>query len=157
MSIIHTLNLQMPTIFFLWAILLTGTGLHTAELGIHIFVCRTEVSYCTGGGTLLEEGLMHTSLAGDWKIMLCLYSFGIQPALLGKKKGNKRYKERRRKPKSAKANCQMAHHTYFVIHLDNITKADQRSSVNIYHTVHQPQEIKKKKQPCNSFLSVLIF
>lgn len=39
----------------------------------------------------------------------------------------------------------MAHHTYFVNHLDNITKADQRSSVNIYHTVHQPQEIKKKE------------
>lgn len=82
--------------------------------------------------------------------MLCLYSFGIQPALFwgGKKKWEKKKRNedtKRRKPKSSKANCQMAHHTYFVIHLDNITKADQRSSVNIYHTVHQPRENKKRK------------
>jgi len=86
---------------------------------------------------------------------------GYSLHFLGEKKGKKKERnedtKRRRKPKSAKANCQMAHHTYFVIHLDNITKADQRSSVNIYHTVHQPRENKKRKQPCNSFLSVLIF
>lgn len=144
--------------FLLWVVLFTEIGLHTPELGIWVFVYRADVFYCMGRGTLHREGLVHASLAGDWKIMLCLYSFGIQPALFGneKKKKEKKGTKRRRKPKSAKANCQMAHHTYFVIHLDNITKADQRSSVNIYHTVHQPREIKKRKQPCNSFLSVLI-
>lgn len=114
--IIHALILQTPThIPPANSPVDLNRSTHSRIRHMH-FVSRTEVFYCTSRGMLHGEGLVHTSLDGDWKIMLCLYSFGIQPALFGKKKLKKIKKgkknTKRRKPKSAKANCQMAHHTY---------------------------------------------
>uniref|UniRef100_A0ACB8ESQ5 Uncharacterized protein n=1 Tax=Sphaerodactylus townsendi TaxID=933632 RepID=A0ACB8ESQ5_9SAUR len=56
--------------------------------------------------------------------MLCVYSFGPQPAFLRKKKVREGEKL---KLKSAKAIFSMAQHTEFVIHFSDITKANWRS------------------------------